>query len=263
MSSNQYLSYLKKKYQQKSGGYLGTLDPFAKGLMIVAFGQYTKIFPYLQGSKLYRGVLWLGASSRSLDIENISQIQVLPPFDAMLVREIVESLRGKISYEPPRFSAKRIQGRRAYDLARKNLDFSLPQCEMEIFDSKFLGYEHPFVSFEVRVSKGAYVRSIGELIAQRLGVSGALCMLERREEAGVTLQEDRGEKILNPLDLLQFPLFPYQDKEWKNAIFHGKKLCIKNVNFGIYVANFEDFFSIIEVKKDGEMHYLQNRIYKC
>ena len=72
MSSNSYLNRIKRKYKNKKAGFSGTLDPFAKGCLIVAFGQYSKLFNYLEKTpKSYRTTIWLGASSESLDLENI------------------------------------------------------------------------------------------------------------------------------------------------------------------------------------------------
>lgn len=263
MSSNSYLSSLKKKYQLKSGGYLGTLDPFAKGSMIIAFGQYTKLFPHIKlATKIYRATLWLGALSKSLDIENIVKIQQVKNFETKRIEEILESMRGVVEYFPPKFSARHIQGQRAYDLARKGIDFEMQKDQMKIFEIKLLNYNHPFLSFEVCVSKGAYVRSIGEMIADKLGVKGALCMLERIQDGGFFATRDK-ERILNPLEVLGYPLLNDLSDAIKKDIENGKKISLKKMQKGLYVANFDDFFSIIEIEKDGQAKYILNRIVKC
>lgn len=82
LSSNAFLSTLKKKYKNKKAGYSGTLDPFAKGVLIVAFGQYTKLFRFLKKTpKTYKATLWLGVYSLSLDDQNIKEIQNIKEFD--------------------------------------------------------------------------------------------------------------------------------------------------------------------------------------
>ncbi len=264
-SSNFYLSALKQRYGEKSGGYLGTLDPFAKGMMILAFGQYTRLFPYFsKAKKTYRATLWLGLESESLDIENIIKIQ-------KDVREssneelsfIFNELIGKHSYVPPRFSAKHINGKRAYELARAGVSFELKKVEMEIFDLKLLKYNHPFVYFEITLSGGGYVRSVGEIIAKRLGVCGGLSSLERIEECGILT--DGYERKLNPLEVLKLPIL-YGDhiggEAFKKRIVNGQKICLKNQENGSYILDFEDFFSIIEIKENN-IFYRLNRIYKC
>lgn len=262
MSSNAYLSSLKRKYGIKSGGYLGTLDPFAKGVMLLGFGQYTRLFPHIKKhKKTYRATLWLGARSASLDIENLLGIGSVGELEAAQIEEMGAGLVGRLSYTPPKYSAKHVGGKRAYELARGGQEFELPACEMEIFDFKILGYRHPFLSFEVCVSAGGYVRSLAEILAQRLGVCGALSMLERIEDGGFTL-EGREERIINPIDALDYPIL-HGIEGLREAAYQGKKLCLKTTQKGIYVADFGDFFSIIEVKNEGQVEYLLNRIAKC
>ncbi|MCE3038335.1 tRNA pseudouridine(55) synthase TruB [Helicobacter anatolicus] len=263
LSSNQYLHRLKKKYQIKSGGYLGTLDPFAKGAMILAFGQYTRLLPHIKKpSKVYRATLWLGIKSDSLDIENIKNVQEVPSVSLEKIHEVLQSLQGVIKYYPPKFSAKHVNGKRAYDLARLGVEFTLKESQMQIYAIKLLSYNHPFLSFEVRVSSGAYVRSLGDMIAERLGSFGALSMLERVEDGGVRVMQ-REERELGVLEVLDYPVLKKEDQRLRDIIYHGKKTCLKNVKFGTYIVDFDDFFSIIEIAKDGSIQYLLNRINKC
>ncbi len=262
LSSNQYLLRLKKKYNLKKGGYLGTLDPFAKGAILMAFGQYTKLFPHIKREKkTYRATLWFGALSESLDTENIVEIKEVNVFNKKEILAIFDRLKGKITYHPPRFSAKHIHGARAYQLAREGREFVLPACQMEVFDLKLLHYEHPFLSFELCVSKGGYVRSIAQMIADALGVNATLSSLERILDAQLPARANQ-EIILNPLDILDYPLLE-DTKGIKDQIYYGKKFALKNLQNGIYIANFEDFFSIIGIRKEGQVEYLLNRIMKC
>ena len=260
MTSNAYLSSLKKKYAISSGGYFGTLDPFAKGVMILAFGQFTRLFPYLsKTSKTYRATLWLGAKSQSLDIENILSVKEVPEVRQEEILDIFKTLKGEVTYIPPKFSAKKINGRRAYELARKGIDFDLKAVKMEIFELKLLCYQHPFVTFEAKVSGGSYVRSIGEMIAQKLGLNGILSSLERIEECGVRLDQSQ-EKKINPLEILKMPVV--RDERLQTFVENGKKIQLENYENGFYVLDFRDFFSIIEVK-ESNVKYCLNRILKC
>ncbi|RLA71783.1 MAG: tRNA pseudouridine(55) synthase TruB, partial [Epsilonproteobacteria bacterium] len=126
IGSNRYLSQLKRKYNTKKAGFSGTLDPFAKGVLIIAFGSYTRLFRFLKKTpKTYRATLWLGAHSDTLDIEAVTQIDTLEPLAIKAVEDAVHSLQGELSYYPPIFSAKKIEGRRAYDLAREGKKVTL------------------------------------------------------------------------------------------------------------------------------------------
>ncbi len=263
VSSNAYLGRLKRHFGIKKGGYLGTLDPFAQGVLVVGFGSYTRLFPYLQKTpKVYRATLWLGADSASLDIENITSIECVKEQSLAHIGEILHSLQGTLSYTPPKFSARHINGKRAYELARQGEDFTLPHTQMTIYDIKLLHYTHPFLHFEVSVSEGAYVRSIGEKIAQNLGVKGVLSHLERVSEGKMYVSQAQGLKILNPIEFLPYKRL-HNMQNFYDDMCCGKKILLKNTEKGKYIVCFEDFFSIIEVLSDGSVEYIVNRIGLC
>lgn len=243
---------------------MGTLDPFAKGLMIVAFGQFSRLFPYFSKTKkVYRATLWLGLESDSLDIENVRRVQEARQSSTEELEGILHSLIGLHQYIPPKFSAKHIQGRRAYDLARAGIEFELKPVEMEVFDLQLLNYSHPFVHFEITVSGGGYVRSVGKMIADRLGCNGALSSLERIQECGVTT--DGYEKILDPLKVLNLPILKgeeYGGEALRKRVENGQKISLENQENGVYVLEFESFFSIIEIR-EKTIFYRLNRMNKC
>ena len=259
IGSNQFLGRLKRKYGVKKAGFSGTLDPFACGCLIVAFGNYTKLFNHLQKTpKTYRATMWLGVNSPSLDIENIESIEMVPKLDATLIQKTIESLKGQKSYTAPKFSAKRIRGKRAYDLARANEAFTPPTLTATIYSAKFINYNHPFITFEVSVSEGTYIRSLCELVAQELQVQATLSYLKRINEGKFFYEE---EKSLDPMQYLSMEQNYYEDLEW---VLLGKKLEIeklRNKEDGIYFIELDEHFSIIEVK-EKKITYLKNRITK-
>ncbi|RDU63536.1 tRNA pseudouridine(55) synthase TruB [Helicobacter sp. MIT 14-3879] len=260
ISSNAYLGVLKKKFRVKKLGYSGTLDPFASGSLVIASGNLTKIFNHINLSpKVYIATLWLGAKSPSLDISLVNKVDIIEEFSKEKILSILDSMLGKIVYTPPKFSAKKINGKRAYSLARDGEYFNLRECEMDILDIKFLSYNHPFLSFEVSVSKGAYVRSIGEIIANKLGVSGVLSNLIRIREGDFYFQS---YKMLNPLDFIRYKQLNLKNlyDDFKN----GKKIILKGLNKNTrYKVVFDDFFSIIQVDTFGNIEYIVNRICLC
>jgi tRNA pseudouridine55 synthase len=163
IGSNTFLSQIKRRYDVKKAGFSGTLDPFACGILIIAFGQYTKLFRFLKKiPKTYRATLWLGAVSETLDIERIDRIDTVDPLNPQKVEETVRSFQGTFEYIPPKYSAKRIDGKRAYDLARAGERVELATCRSEIHDIRLLHYRHPFITFEATVSEGTYIRSLGK-----------------------------------------------------------------------------------------------------
>lgn len=259
-SSNGYMGYVKRKYGTKKVGFSGTLDPFATGCLIVATGQYTKLFQYLNKTpKSYKATLWLGANSPSLDIEKIDSIKEVPAFTEEDIREALFSLKGELTYYPPKFCAKKINGKRAYELAREGKEVELKTITSTIYDIKLLNYNHPFVHFEAKVSEGTYIRSLGSLIADTLGVDGTLSSLHRIHEGQFYFDE---EKALDPFTHLTLPSNTYTgDEEYMEL---GKKLSVEyfeNKEDGIYLIETSNFFSIIEIINE-EVKYRFNRIPK-
>jgi len=258
MVCNHFLSRLKRKYSDKKAGFSGTLDPFAQGVLIVAFGQFTKLFRFLnKAPKTYRATLWLGAYSPTLDSEKIERVQTLMPFHPDSVKIAVESMVGAATYLPPKYSAKKVEGKRAYALARDDKDFELNAITSQVYACHVVHYVHPFLTFEISISEGGYVRSIGALIAQKLGFEGALSALERLSE-GVFVYED--EKPLNPLECINLPLNAYLRE--KDDILLGRKLLRENFEIteeGVYCIVIDEKLSIIEMCND-EVNYLLNSI---
>lgn len=261
VSSNHFLSRLKRKYKVKKAGFSGTLDPFAKGVLLIAFGQYPKLFSYLQKApKTYRATLWLGAHSPTLDIEQVTQIDSVPKLSYTHLEKTLEDFIGEISYLPPKYSAKKIDGQRAYALSRANKVFELKQIQSTVYSIELLQYSHPFITFEITVSEGAYIRSIASLIAQKLGYMGILSSLERTKEGHFVYN---CEKKLNPLEYLNIQENRYMgDIE---DVLLGKKLDIghfEHTDDGDYFLNLKEFLSIISIYQNC-VTYKLNRIELC
>ncbi len=259
-SSNSYMGYVKRKYNTKKVGFSGTLDPFATGCLIVATGQYPKLFQYLKKTpKAYSATLWLGANSHSLDIENVDSIKIVPEFTINDIYQALESLRGELTYYPPKFSAKKVNGKRAYDLARAGEEVELKTITSTIYDIHLIHYKHPFVHFEAIVSEGTYIRSLGAMIADKLGVDATLSSLRRDYEGAFSFEDERP---LNPLNYLNIPQNIYLGDERYMEL--GKKLYLdyfETKEDGIYWVDSKKFFSIIEIV-NGEIKYKLNRIAK-
>lgn len=257
-SSNSYLNRIKRKYKNKKAGFSGTLDPFAKGCLIVAFGQYSKLFNYLDKTpKTYKAVAWLGAESESFDIENIISINESKKLNIEDIKNQIELLKGDITYTPPKYSAKKIDGKRAYELARAGAEVEMKKSTMHIYDIKLISYNHPFITFEATVSEGTYIRSLAQLLFEKLNTVGTLSYLERLNEGKFYFEN---EKDLNPLEYIDLPINVYiGTKQW---LFDGKKISIdylETKDDGKYLIIFDDFFSIVQIK-ESEVSYLLNKV---
>lgn len=226
--------------------------------MIVAFGQYSKLFQFFQKTpKTYRAVVWLGAVSDSLDIENVVSIKEENKLDVNNIKNELKSLEKEIEYYPPKFSAKKIDGERAYNLAREGKDVEMKKSVMKVYNTKFISYNHPFITFEASVSEGSYIRSLAQILLDNLGRVGTLSYLNRLNE-GKFFYEN--EKDLNPLDYLDIEEISYKGD--KSYFEQGKKILIEYLDKkddGKYLVKFDDFFSIIEIE-NSEVKYILNRV---
>ncbi|WP_456479500.1 tRNA pseudouridine(55) synthase TruB [Nautilia sp.] len=271
ISSNKFLNTLKRKYGIKKMGFSGTLDPFACGCLIIAGGQYTRLFRFLKKTpKTYIATLMLGAYSPTLDIEKIEKTENLPPFTKEDINKTLKSFLGKQKQLPPKYSAKRINGQRAYNLI-ENVELRMEdnisqnvylekEIDIEIFDIELINYSHPFITFKASVSEGTYIRSLGFDIAQKLGVDGALTYLERINEGEFHYE---CEKFLNPLEYLDLEENFYL-KESEN-LFLGKKLLADDFKIqknGTYFVKYGKYFAIIKIE-DKNVSYVLNRIELC
>lgn len=260
ISSNAFLNTIKKKYKVKKAGYSGTLDPFAKGVLIIAFNQFSKLFRFLKKTpKTYKATLWLGVKSLSLDDKNITQVTTINPYNLAFLEEIKNKLLGEIEFIPPKFSAKRIQGKRAYEFAKKGQDVELKPCKMHIYECKILHYIHPFLSIELSVSEGAYIRSYCEIFAKKLGINATLSSLERIKEGEFIYNN---EKSLNVLQYLNLKKNFLKDS---SKLQNGLKIDIQELAYqenGTYYLEEKNFFSIINIE-NNKVHYILNKVAKC
>ncbi len=261
LSSNQFLGRLKRKYKVKKAGYSGTLDPFAKGVLIVAFGNFTRFFRFLDKTpKSYRATLWLGAKSDTLDIEHVTDPKIIMPFEEKRIISVLESLKGDLEYTPPAFSAKKIDGVRAYDLARAGEEVALKKIRSTIYEIKLIHYCHPFVTFEATVSEGTYIRSLGEMITSKLGVDGALSALERLREGSFCYNN---ENPISPLDALSMQRVNFSGDI--NDVWLGKKISVESLDTdkdGIYLLHDDKLAAVLEIK-DKKVSYLINKVDLC
>ena len=173
---------LKEEFGHKiKVGHTGTLDPFATGLLILLSGKMTKKSnEFLKLDKIYEADLKLGFTSTTGDPEGeIQQYSdnLCPQRDA--VESVLNSFIGTITQTPPRFSAIKINGERAYKLARKGADFEIPSREVEIYSIEILDYSYPTLKIRCHVSSGTYIRTLAEDIGKKLGTGAYLTALRR------------------------------------------------------------------------------------
>lgn len=170
-------------------GHAGTLDPLATGVMIICTGRTTKRIDELQaGVKEYVATLALGATTPSFDLE--TEIDATYPtahITENLVREVLGRFTGAIEQVPPAYSACKIDGRRAYDLARKGREVELKAKTLVIDEIELLSFSPQEISIRTVCSKGTYIRALARDIGQALGSGAHLTALRRTRVGDITL----------------------------------------------------------------------------
>ena len=178
---------LKQEIRRQTGlkkfkiGHAGTLDPLADGLLLVCLGKATKRIEELQSMpKTYTGTFVLGATTASYDLEHpVEPVCSVENLSAENVRKTCEGMKGVQQQVPPLFSAVKLDGKSAFQYARKGEEVALKSKEIEIYDFRLPRVELPEVDFEIRCSKGTYIRSIARDLGAELGCGAYLKRLRR------------------------------------------------------------------------------------
>lgn len=178
-------------------GHAGTLDPRATGLLIVCTGKFTKIIPEIQDApKEYLTEIKIGVQTESYDTEKPEILQQdISEITETQIKETLEKFLGEIDQKPPIFSAIKIEGNRAYDLARAGKEVEMKSRKTTITYIENIEIDLPFIRFTVGCSKGTYIRSLAHDIGQELGVGAYLTNL-RRTKIGDYLVENASSDYL-------------------------------------------------------------------
>ena len=181
MTSHDVVNRVRRIFNTKKVGHAGTLDPFATGVLPIAVGRATKFLEYLSDcDKSYRAEILFGVETSTGDITGsvIDQAGYKP--EALLeVDEILHSFTGTIFQTPPKYSAIKVNGKKAYELARKNVDFTLPQREVTIYNLTVVSRTENTLTIDVDCSKGTYIRSLAVDIGKQLNIPATLKSLQR------------------------------------------------------------------------------------
>ena len=174
---------LKRKLNVKKikVGHAGTLDPLATGLLVICTGKMTKqINQFMDAEKEYTGTITLGATTPSYDLETeIDQKYSIDHINTELIEETTKKFLGEIDQTPPIFSAKKIEGTRAYELARQGIDVELKKNKIHIHQFTIENVSLPNIEFKIRCSKGTYIRSIAHDFGNAMNCGGHLSSLRR------------------------------------------------------------------------------------
>ena len=211
LTSHACVARVRRAYKLKRVGHGGTLDPAVTGVLPIALGPATRLLPYLEGDKTYRGVVQLGLRTVSDDLEGeVLARFAVPALEAADLEAALASFRGRIDQVPPQVSAVHVEGQRAYARVRQGEQLELAPRAVTIQRLELLGWDGATARLEllVRCSAGTYIRSLARDLGEALGCGGALAQLRRSEALGFGLEQAVPLEALDqaPLPPLMNPL---------------------------------------------------------
>jgi len=216
ISSNQVLSRIKRVLHPSKIGHAGTLDPLASGLLPVAFGEATKTIQFIMNrEKAYEFEITWGENRDTLDAEGeITATSDLIPNEENIKTALAEFKVGTIEQMPPKFSALKINGKRAYDLARKGEEVKLESRQVDLLELSLTSISDGSAKFFVECGKGFYVRSLARDICSKLSACGYVSSLRRVKSGKITEKDaislDSLEKLVHNANEL--------DGEWQDFL---------------------------------------------
>lgn len=249
---------LKYKLKPLKVGHLGTLDPMATGVLLITIGKATKLFDIMQEkTKTYIAEFEFGYETDTLDAtgEIITKNSYIPTEQEIL--DVLPKFIGKISQIPPKYSAKSVNGVRAYTLARNGMQFELKPKEVEIYAINMLEFNGISAKLEITCGSGTYIRSIGRDVAKELNTVATMTSLVRTKVGAIDLNKtveienlgDLQESILPIKQILDFETLNLTIEE-KYKILNGQTLGIEKKD-GIYLLEDDcDVIALIKIKEN-------------
>lgn len=204
LTSRQEVNNVSRRLNEKKAGHIGTLDPFADGLLIVLLGSSTKISPFLEiMDKTYRATLKLGIKTNTGDLTGeVIEEKNIPTLNEKIIKDTLDSFLGESEQIPPMYSALKVNGKELYKYAREGIEIDRKKRLINIFNISLLEFKDDCVSFEVKCSKGTYIRTLAEDIALKLGTVGHLTKLTRIEIGPYSIKDAKRSAEISEKDLI-------------------------------------------------------------
>ncbi len=261
MTSHDVVNKARKIFNQKKIGHTGTLDPDATGVLVLCFGQATKIIPYLEESdKGYQAVISFGRSTTTLDAAG-DTTAYQPVSDVPKLNQAILRLTTITKLKPPQVSAIKVDGKKLYEYARRGIEVDVDERPMRVLKvtagDLVFDQQEASIELDLVVSKGTYIRSLVQYLSQEVGIPAHLARLRRSHSGRFQIKDavpldqlTMDTPMLSIEDALPYPIKEV-DEDTALAIFRGKPL--ENVYgvTGSVVFRRERALAIYEAK--GEM----------
>ncbi|MFA7193110.1 MAG: tRNA pseudouridine(55) synthase TruB [Bacilli bacterium] len=246
----------------KKVGHTGTLDPFATGLLVLTIGEGTKISQLIESlNKSYIAVLKLGEKTSTGDLNGeIIKEEKVPRLDEQKIKTLFKNMLGKQKQIPPMTSAIKVKGVPLYRLAHQGIEIERKAREIEIFDLRLMNFDERTIIFTADVSKGTYLRTLGETIAERLGTVGHLSELERTRvgrylnKNSTKIGEINAEKVIPLNEALFFLPFLKVDFETEKKVKNGMSINLPSEEKIVVLQNYQNQVLAIYQKNEKGMY---------
>lgn len=260
MTSFDVVAILRRKLNLKRIGHTGTLDPNATGLMMMLVGKSTKILPFISDQvKTYHAGLKLGIKTDTGDIwGSIIEEKPVPVFNEHDLHVVLKSFLGKSDQLPPMYSAISVNGKRLYEYARQSIDVERKPREIEIFSIDGMLNETG-IEFTVTCSSGTYVRTLCEMIAEKLGSVGTMSSLNRIRINDFKLEDSVPLNLIDPKNINWLALdsvigLPIVETRMITDIKNGKQLVLDTMENKVLLRADDELLAVYERIADTN-HY--------
>jgi tRNA pseudouridine55 synthase len=269
-TSHKVVSIVRRGTGARKVGHAGTLDPRASGVLVLCLGSATRLSEYLStASKRYEALIRFGSATRTYDAEGDVLHKTGNAPSRKEIEEILPDFRGDINQVPPPFSAIKVNGSKAYELAREGKEVELDPRQVTIYDLQLRSYKAPDLSLEIECSAGTYIRALAHDLGERLSTGAHLAALRRIKAGPFTIDDaipfpklevgfmvDKWERYLVPaVDALpDFPIVSVSQEEF-DRIKHGHRIPAEAGSEGLAraVSSEGELIAILEAVEDGTL----------
>lgn len=265
LSSRDAVNRVSRCVKRVKIGHCGTLDPLATGVLVVALGQATRLVSYVQQTeKTYEGSFRLGCHSPTEDIESdVIEIPNAPSVTEEQIRDCLNMFQGEIEQVPPLYSALKVNGKRAYELARKGVDVELPARPVTIYELQLLDFDYPDFRLRICCGAGTYVRSLGRDIGKALGSGAVMTSLIRTAIGGFEVgagfdpasftRDNLSERLVDPaVGLPNHPSVELTEDQASQISFGGLLTLSQSEPEMIALDAHKKMLAILKRREDGQ-----------
>lgn len=245
MTSHDVVSFIRRTLKVKKVGHTGTLDPGAAGVLPICLGKATKVCEYITNQdKEYICEITFGNETDTYDKYGEFKYEIPKDYSHItleMIKAKLEDFKGEIEQTPPSYSAIRINGKRAYSLAREGMEFEVPKRKVTVSNIEILGFSLPKIMLKINCSKGTYIRSICKDLGDALGVPSYMSFLIRTKTGDFSIEyssimqnitKDNVEKLLYPIYYALNMKEVFIEEKYSDKILNGNPVLLQG-DFGV------------------------------